>query len=552
MDFLYLLKLKWYILKNKVFSLQKESNLKILVIVIFILAYGLGAFWVFQSGINYLAHTMGLGYFLLDRLFYAFFMVLFFMLMISQLIITYTTFYRNPEVEFFFSLPVSYSSVYGVKFIESTFLSSWAFVFLCAPLLLAYGTGRSLGIGFYITGLAFSLPFVFTATGIGTILGIILIKYFPRRFLTILLTCGTIIVITGLYYYHYARTEIDWRSGDIGLIIDGLLKHTRISLFTGIPSYWLSTGLLATINKDWQDTLFYFLVLLSTGIFVVWLCLKIGKRLYYPTWQMLRSKRYISLYIPNKIFKILDKWQTGTLISRDLKLFFRDPAQWSQFAIFFGIIAVYILNLRQMNYDIESVFWKNLISYLNLGTIALTLGTLSTRFIYPQWSMECKRMWIIGLTPVSIGKLMYVKLFVSTGLSMLITMALMIGSNIMLRVPHYMVWLSLGTIIIMSITLPALALGLGSIFPNLKEDDMAHIVAGFGGTLTLVLSLSYIIVFLALEILPIHLYFTKQIISTNTFHRWMVLTIIFVIGLSAISTIVPLLVGKRNLEKMEY
>lgn len=552
MDFLYLLKLKWNILRNKAFSLRKESNLKIAVITLFILGYGIGAFWVFLYGFDYIAHTMGMGYFVMDRLFYVFFMVLLFMLIVSQLIITYTTFYRNPEIEFFFSLPVSYSSVFGIKFLESTFLSSWAFVFLFAPLLLAYGVGRSLGIGFYLVGLALSVPFIFTAAGLGTIIGVVLIRFFPKRFLKIIGICGLVIGIVAFAYYHQARQEINWRSGDIGLIMDALLRHTNISMFPGLPSYWISSGLMNNISGAVPETVFYFLVLLSTGIFIVWLCLQLGKRLYYSGWQMLKSKHYTHIYIPGKRASVLNRWQVGALAWRDLKLFFRDPSQWSQFAIFFGVIAVYILNLRQMNYDIESIFWKNLISYLNLGTIALTLGMLSTRFIFPQWSMECKRMWIIGLTPVSIGKLLITKLLVSAGLCMFITMALMIGSNIMLRVPAYMMWLSLGTMFIMGITLPALALGLGAIFPNTKEDNMAHIVASFGGTLTLVLSLTYIITILALEVMPVHLYFTKQMISRAVFCKWMTITMVVVVGISVLTIVVPLLVGWRKLLRAEY
>lgn len=552
MDFLLLLKLKLYILKNKVSALRNESIFKITVIGLFVIFYGAGAFWIFLKGFDYIANSIGLGYFLIDRLFYVFFMLLFFMLIISQLIITYTTFYRNYEIEFFFSLPLSRSSIYTIKFLEGTFLSSWAFIFLCVPLFLAYGISRSLGIGFYLMGLILSLPFVFIATSLGTIFVVILIKYFPRKLTGVLGVCGSILLILGIIYYRFLRLEANWNSGDLGLIIDGMLRHTKISLFIGLPSYWLSSGFLAVLYGDWQETIFYFLVLLSTCLFTLCLCREIGKKLYYSTWQTLKSKHLISIYRPNMVSRFLNKWQMGTLFYRDLKLFLRDPTQWSQFAIFFGIIAVYILNLRRMNYDIESIFWKNFISFLNISTISLTLGTLCTRFIYPQWSIECKRMWITGLTPVSTTKLMLSKLSVNIALCTLITLALILASNIMLKVDPYMLWLSIGTILVLSITLPCLSLGLGAIFPNLKEDDMAHIVAGFGGTLTLVLNLCYIIVVLTLLVIPTHLYFSKKIITVHTFKTWIIISSSTVICISTIISIMSLWAGCKRLRKMEY
>jgi len=45
--------------------------------------------------------------------------------------------------------------------------------------------------------------------------------------------------------------------------------------------------------------------------------------------------------------------------------------------------------------------------------------------------------------------------------------------------------------------------GLGAIYPNLKEDNPSKIVAGFGGTLNLVLSLIFVLSIIGLEAVPI-------------------------------------------------
>ena len=42
------------------------------------------------------------------------------------------------------------------------------------------------------------------------------------------------------------------------------------------------------------------------------------------------------------------------LILKDLRTFLRDPAQWSQFLIFFGLLAFYFLNIPRLGYSVQS------------------------------------------------------------------------------------------------------------------------------------------------------------------------------------------------------
>ena len=551
-ELLIILKTRWWLLRNKAFAVKRESSLKISIILLFIVGYAVGSFLGLWHGFDYIANNMGLGYFLIDRLFYMFFFVLLNLLIVSQIIITYSTFYRNLEVKHLFSLPVSYPTVFGVKFLEATFLSSWAFIFLVVPLLLAYGVSRSLGFSFYFLGIGLAIPFIFIAAALGTIIGMMLVKFFSKRFTKIIIIVIIIAAAFGYLYYQQVNQTLSWQTADFGLLLDRVFQHTRISMNPFLPSVWITKGLLTLNQNDFGDYVFNLLLLLSTALFFVWIAFQLAKRIYYSSWQSLASKGTTRLYKPKELLFLSGQTNWAAIAGKDIRLFFRDPAQWSQFAIFFGIIGVYILNIRQMNYNIDSIFWKNLISYLNLGAITLTLGTLCTRFVFPQWSIECRRMWILGMMPVSPGKVLIIKFLLSAALGLGITIPLMIISNIMIELPPYMVWLSLGTLLIMGLVLPGLALGIGAIFPNYKEDDLAKIVAGFGGTLTLVLSLMYIFIVLALEVVPIHLYFTKEMITRAVFINWMLFSGSAIIGLSIIVGVAPLLIGWRLARKAEY
>ena len=58
-------------------------------------------------------------------------------------------------------------------------------------------------------------------------------------------------------------------------------------------------------------------------------------------------------------------------------------------------------------------------------------------------------------------------------------------------------------ILMVTISLNSMALCLGTLFPNLKEENSAKIVSGFGGTLCLILSFIYIIIIMLLMAFPL-------------------------------------------------
>ena len=76
---------------------------------------------------------------------------------------------------------------------------------------------------------------------------------------------------------------------------------------------------------------------------------------------------------------------------KDWRLLRRDPVQWSQFLIFFGLLGLYFLNVDRFNNphsDIGYITWINMVSFLNLAVVGLILSTFTTRFIYPMISLE--------------------------------------------------------------------------------------------------------------------------------------------------------------------
>jgi ABC-2 type transport system permease protein len=181
------------------------------------------------------------------------------------------------------------------------------------------------------------------------------------------------------------------------------------------------------------------------------------------------------------------------LIVKDTRMFWRDTTQWAQSIVLFGLLGVYIFNLRHFSQQLSNPFWIHLVAYLNLGACSLNLATLTTRFVYPQFSLEGKRIWIVGLAPLGMVRIVLTKYWLSTSTSLVVTVGLITLSCYMLKMSIDRTFLFTIAVGVMTLTLNGLAVGLGVLYPNFKEENPSKIVSGFGGTFCLVLSFLYIL-----------------------------------------------------------
>src|SRR3954447_18796846 len=147
-----------------------------------------------------------------------------------------------------------------------------------------------------------------------------------------------------------------------------------------------------------------------------------------------RTGRYWIDTLFHRLFFFLPK-PIRLLILKDLRTFRRDPAQWSQFLIFFGLLSFYFLNIRRLGYGEQTPPWqRSLLSFMNLSVTALILSTFTTRFIFPLLSLEGRNLWVLGLLPLRREAILWGKFAFSAGISMFVTELLVLMSDLMLKV----------------------------------------------------------------------------------------------------------------------
>lgn len=477
-----------------------ESRLMAVTITLFLLTYLAGGFFLFSRGLFYLERLPLLGGILIERVLYLIFFFFFLMLVFSNAVISYLGLFRSRETQWLLGLPIPMRSLLLWKVTETLVISSWGLLFMSAPIFAAYGSLGGASLWFYPKALGTLVLFVGIPACVGTWILLLLVRYYDRSWKWLLLAVAAF----GLIWYGLSTdpmaapdedAQVDVASG-----LNQVLRHTELSVHPLLPSSWLSEATLFWSRGGEGRAWFFALLVASYTLMGLWLTTVLASRLYYPAWNISvrrgalgRRRSQDRQADLQRVFagRRLGVWRALTW--KDSLSFRRDAGQYGQFLVVFGLLFLYAFNLRHLGYDYEDPFWKSVISYLNLTVCSLALSTLTTRFVYPQFSLEGRRLWLLGVAPLGLHRVLWQKIVVSTLLVGVAMVGLMLLSGQQLDLGQGQTVLFVSAIAIMSVGLSALAVSLGTLFPNLKESNPAKVVSGTGGTLCLILSFVYIV-----------------------------------------------------------
>ncbi|TMP99585.1 MAG: hypothetical protein E6L09_09215 [Verrucomicrobia bacterium] len=555
---------------RRVMAFREQSRLLSALIGLFVIGYAGLAFWLFCQGLKFVANFPGLGTVLVERLMFLLFAFLFVLLLFSNLVISYANLFRNRETSFLLALPIPPQVIFRWKFMESALLASWAFLFLISPLLAAYGLTNHVPWHFYLATLALVALFVVLPAVAGAWLAVNVARFLDRRAFQVAAVGLAVLALVGMAFWFKTEPITDeMLETRVLTVLDRLLMKTRFAQFALLPSYWLSSGVLRWSEGALGGAGFFGLVLLSHSLFFGCLAFTRMGNLFYDAASAVQSRGSVFWQWP--WFRALQACQRNfdrspgmiervvglvpgvpgdirALLVKDIRVFWRDTTQWGQSLVLFGLLAAYIINLRHFSQQLNYPFWVHLVSYLNLGACSLNLATVTTRFVYPQFSLEGKRLWIVGLAPLGLVRVVKTKYWLTSFGSLTVTLGLIWLSCHMLRLPADRTLYFVAAVSLMSFTLNGLAIGLGALYPNFKEENPSKIVSGFGGTFCLVLSFVYIFASVTLLAFGSPWSWTR---SVGASFGWPVASWIGFILLSGTLGWVPLRLGLRKVAAFE-
>lgn len=558
------------VLRTVLWQMLRQGRLRLSMVLGLSLFLWAGLFWLFYDGFVFLSSaipTPDLYERTVHTIFGLFFVTLMVMLLFSSAIILYSALFRAHDVPLLLTLPARAERVFLTKFQEAIVMSSWAFLLLGSPMLLAYGVVNRGPWPFYAVLVPLLAAFTYIPAALGAMACLVVVHRIPAGRWWVLGGAAAAVLAGAAMFIASLRPGQEENLLTVGWFQE-MLNRLQVTEHRLLPSWWLSMGLLQAAHGQTREAVMFLVLMISNALFFRQLAIAVAARLYRGAYSRLHGRRTgprrASAGLLDRLLLAagaLFPAHIRLLMLKDLRLFRRDPVQWTQFLIFAGLLGLYFLNIRRFRYDMYYVGWVNAVSFLNVSVVGLLLSTFTTRFIFPMISLEGRRFWFLGLLPIRRDTILWSKFAFAVGCSIIPSSLLILLSDTMLRVQPVVAASHQLTCLVLCFGLSGISVGLGARMPNLRETSPARIAAGFGGTLVLVLSTLYIVVVVLLTALPCHFYFGSQeaveYFSSYArlewwLQRWLLLGTAASLALGAVTTWLPLRMGFRAFRRMEF
>lgn len=435
-----------------------------------------------------------------------FFAFVFVLAVVSFVVTGSAVFFRVRENRLLLTTPLRLRTIFLLRAVETGLLTSWSFGLLALPALLALGVTWERRAGFYLVGLALLGGFVLFAAAVGTLLTAAIaaaLGHFRSR-AGILAVGGALLVLAvALLGRFVVPTQADFYA----MFQPGSLNGTPAAVyfveakFTYWPShpfasalFGMATGLTRPLGGA-----------LATGLgLVLGACLAAGwpggalfaRAIQTAAEGVLIARPEGEAIAPRgrAVFPVLLRGPAGALLEKDLLGLVRSPQEIGRglflgFLLLLYTVFLFRIPIRALEGAEEVV--ARLLAFTLVAT-GYFLTTFALRFVFPAISLEGRMAWVVFSSPLAVADLLLAKfalyalgLFaVMEGLSVVGVLRLGLG-------PVGFAWWSL-LLFLMTLTVVSIALALGILWPNFREENAEALATNAGGLLTSALCLGYV------------------------------------------------------------
>lgn len=497
-----LIRLRLRLLRNRMRQIADQSPLRLILILLFIGIIWIALYGVFDFVFTYLRRFEQQSVIAIPMVFHVFVMAMTFLLTFSGAVLAYASLFGRAEPSFLLTTPSSPRHIVAIMYAEALFFSSWSLVLLGLPLMLAIGRVQGLDWHFYVIFIASFLAFVPIPGALGLIVALVVALWLPRLAKRTLFYASA--VALGVLILWWGRL---WSlsTGDSNQWLQGFLSEMQYLKAALLPSTWVTNVIRFAMEGKPADASFYLAVTLSTGLFMSWAAVTIVGRKLIPAYASAHSAQekqrapqgrltqgltdLVFFYLPHRM---------RLLVLKDVRNFLRDPVQWSQLAILFGLLGLYLVYLPRTRPEGFSLQWQALICFLNCGAVTLILSTFTSRFVFPMISLEGRQMWLVGLWPLPRRSVMWAKFVYALTITALAALTVTLLSIRALHLPMALALVQAGSTLTACVGLCGLAVGLGARLPSYREASAGRIASGLGGTVNLIGSVGLVTISIGL------------------------------------------------------
>jgi len=550
---------KWRSALTRANQDRTDSKVRMLLLALVGLFFWVAAFGVAFRVLRYLRSVDEIGNLMAGKVLDVILLAFLSILLLSNIITALSTFFLAKDLDLLIASPVSGVRLYLSKLAETIVHSSWMVALLSLPIFTAYGIVYNGGVLFPFVALAAFIPYLIMPAVVGTAFTLVLVNIFParrtRELLSLIATGAVVIVVVSL---RFMRPEQLAQPEGFKNLVD-YLAVLRTPTSPLLPSEWT-----AAMVMNWllhvADPM-PILKLWGSAALAVTIGALIHHKLYFLGFSKAQegAERKVLRPLRGPVSRLLRSQSPSKreFVLKDLRLFFRDNTQWSQLILLAVLLMVYLFNIKSLPlHSGERVPFRlvTVISFLNLGLAGFVLAAVAARFIFPGISLEGRQMWLLRSSPLDPRSMLWSKYWIGTVPLLVLALIITVFTNWLLHASAFMMTVAVGTILLYTLAAGALALSFGALYPQFGSENAAQIPTSFGGLVYMMSSLCLLAVIIGIEAVPVTNYLRDQRYAQQPvgITPQLVLSGLAVIAVCAAATIIPLRVGLRRIEMMEW
>ena len=516
-----------------------------------------GIFWVSVRLLSYFSRIEELGEILAFKLLSVLLVTLFSLLVFSSILVLLSKLFLSRDLLLVHAMPVKAYKIFIARWMESFFDSSWMAVLYFLPIMAAYGVVYNGDWFFYLTALLSIVLLALTACAVSALVIMAAVVLVPAsRIRTIFVFVGLSLFI-GIYIGIRVLKPERLVDPEMFTAVLQYLQAMQTPASPLLPSTWALDAMTAALKGSRAGALFHTALAASFTALLAAAMVFIADLIYFKGVSRARSagarlskKQRLELfpvrYLPAPV---------KALATKEIKSFFRDQTQWSQLFLIGALMGIYIYNFKVLPIEkspIETVYLQNLLSFLNMGLALFVLTALAGRFVFPAVSMESEAFWLVRSSPVTLKQFLRVKFALYFIPLLVLTLLLIISTNLLLEAVPMMMLLSCVNVCCMVPGVVSLGIGLGAGFADFKSENPGQLLSSYGGVMFMVASAVFIGSVILLEAGPIHALFMAQIKErplASMELAWLVVSFALAAGICLATALLPMHFGERQLAK---
>lgn len=475
-------------------------------------------FWVmlFMSSRRVVSEALliePVGELLVQKLLSIAFLAFFGLLLFSNVVTVFSTFYLADELEFLMSKPIPKDSLYTARFMESLGQSSWVILIFGMPIFIAAGVGVDASFGYYLALVLVLIPFVAIPTVLATLLGLFITNILAadrtRDAMLFLGILGFVVLFVVIRAIRPERLLNPDSFESIGEMLDLLSTPTTAYL----PSDWVMNVLMPIFFG--RSTMDYWSMglLVLTPLALYFVAAWLHRPYYYRGYSKAQEGRHgrsvmtiVRDWITKKsttVQQSLDERLTALdalgdsttsalreLVRKDQKIFTRDASQWSQILIVVALVVIYLVNYKYFEIAADERLLGDVgLFFFNLAACGFVVVALSGRFLFPAVSIEGRSFWMILQAPISLERFLVGKWLGGILPVLLVGQGLIWASNLLVVQNTAYAVMASGLILIITLGVAAMAVGIGAIYPQFHNPNAAKIASSFGAVIYMILGM---------------------------------------------------------------